>query len=75
MSSSNDDAAQTYKVLVNFEEQYSFWPTLKKELPAGWRDTGIEGTKEFCAVYVEKNWTDMRPLSLRKQMEAETACD
>lgn len=56
------------KVLVNNEEQYSFWPEWK-EIPKGWKDTGFSGTKEECGKYVNKVWTDMRPLSLRKRME------
>ena len=65
----NEEDTQCYKVLVNIEEQYSFWPSFKKEIPSGWRETGKEGTKEECGAYVSKVWTDMRPLSLRKQME------
>lgn len=65
----DEDETQTYKVLVNIEEQYSFWPTFKKEIPPGWRETAIEGTKEVCRAYVREVWTDMRPLSLRRQME------
>lgn len=56
------------KVLVNAEEQYSFWPEWK-EIPKGWKDTGFLGTKEEAGEYVKKVWTDMRPLSLRKWME------
>ncbi len=56
------------KVLVNAEEQYSFWPEWK-EIPNGWKDTGFLGTKEEAGEYVNKVWTDMRPLSLRKWME------
>ncbi len=63
------EETQTFKVLVNIEEQYSFWPSFKKEIPFGWKETGIEGTKEVCAAYVDEVWTDMRPLSLRRQME------
>jgi MbtH protein len=73
MSSNEKDDTQIYKVLVNIEEQYSFWPSFKKEIPFGWRETGIEGPKEICATYVEQVWTDMRPLSLRKQMEMDTS--
>ena len=68
MSENDENEIQTYKVLVNIEEQYSFWPIFKKEIPPGWRETGIEGTKEICGTYVREVWTDMRPLSLRKQM-------
>lgn len=56
-----------YKVLVNGEEQYSLWPDYK-EVPAGWREAGKQGSKADCLAFVEANWTDMRPLSLRQKM-------
>jgi MbtH protein len=56
------------KVLVNHEEQYSLWPDFL-DVPAGWKDTGVAGTKDECLAYVDEVWTDMRPLSLRKQMQ------
>jgi MbtH protein len=57
-----------YRAVVNHEEQYSIWPA-KKQIPAGWRDAGKVGTKDECLDYIEQIWTDMRPLSVRKQME------
>jgi uncharacterized protein YbdZ (MbtH family) len=57
-----------YKVVVNHEEQYSIWPT-DRENPLGWKDVGKSGPKAECLAYIEEVWTDMRPLSLRKQME------
>jgi MbtH protein len=62
------DDATIYKVVVNHEEQYSIW-FADRELPAGWKDAGKEGAKEECLTYVEQVWKDMRPLSLRKQMD------
>lgn len=62
----------TYKVVVNHEEQYSIWPA-HKENPNGWRDAGMTGDKADCLEYVKTVWTDMRPLSLRKQMEERAA--
>ena len=62
-----DDRKELFIVLVNEEEQYSFWPK-GLDIPKGWRHTGTEGTKEECGAYVKSVWTDMRPLSLRKQM-------
>ncbi|HYF62437.1 MAG TPA: MbtH family protein [Herpetosiphonaceae bacterium] len=59
-----------YKVVINHEEQYSIWPT-DRENPAGWNDAGKEGTKDECLAWIKEVWTDMRPLSLRKQMEEE----
>jgi MbtH protein len=61
-----------YKVVVNHEEQYSIWPA-DRENALGWNDAGKSGTKQECLDYVKEVWTDplLRPLSLRKKMEAE----
>jgi len=68
----NDDRIE-YQVLVNHEEQYSLWPTFK-EIPNGWSQVGPIGRKQQCLDYVEEVWTDMRPLSVRRQLaEAEAA--
>jgi MbtH protein len=69
MFSDDPEDKTTYKVVVNHEEQYSIWPS-DRENPAGWRDAGKSGTKAECLAYVKEVWTDMRPLSLRKQMDA-----
>ena len=58
-----------YKVVINDEEQYSIWPA-SRENPLGWRDAGKSGTKEECLAYIKDVWTDMRPLSLRREMDA-----
>jgi MbtH protein len=58
----------TFTVVVNHEEQYSIW-FADREMPLGWRDTGKSGSKEECLSHIEQVWTDMRPLSLRHQME------
>ncbi|WP_420130154.1 MbtH family protein [Longimicrobium sp.] len=58
----------TYRVVVNHEEQYSIYAA-DRELPAGWRDAGVTGTREACLAHVETVWTDMRPASLRARME------
>ncbi|MDX1642892.1 MAG: MbtH family NRPS accessory protein [Thermoanaerobaculia bacterium] len=54
-----------YRVVVNHEEQYSIWP-LERELPAGWKELDKNGSKDECLAYIEEVWTDMRPLSLRR---------
>jgi MbtH protein len=59
---------RVYKVVVNHEEQYSIW-LADRENALGWHDAGKSGTKEECLAYIKDVWTDMRPLSLRKQME------
>ena len=62
------DERTIYKVVVNHEEQYSIWPA-DRENPLGWDDAGRTGTKDECTEYIREVWTDMRPLSLRRQME------
>jgi MbtH protein len=63
-----EDESAIYTVVVNHEEQYSIWPEYKK-IPSGWRAVGKTGPKAECLAYINEVWTDMRPLSLRKQME------
>lgn len=58
-----------YQVVVNHEEQYALWPAAR-ELPAGWRAEGTAGTKQACLDRIAAVWTDMRPLSLRRAMDA-----
>jgi MbtH protein len=53
-----------YQVVVNDEEQYSVWP-VGRAVPAGWTATGPAGTEDECAAYIDRVWTDMRPLSMR----------
>ncbi|NJO81149.1 MAG: MbtH family NRPS accessory protein [Cyanobacteria bacterium RM1_2_2] len=57
-----------YFVVINEEEQYSIWPDYR-EIPFGWRAVGKSGLKQECLEYIKEVWTDMRPLSLRRQME------
>lgn len=56
-----------YMVLVNGEEQHSLWPTFK-EIPNGWHRIGPVGNKAVCLAYIDKNWTDITPLSVRQRM-------
>lgn len=66
MSEERDDTT-IYSVVVNHEEQYSIWPA-DRENPLGWTSVGKTGPKAECLEYIKEVWTDMRPLSLRKQM-------
>ena len=67
-----DDEDGRFYVLVNDEDQHSLWPTFA-EVPAGWRVVFGEESRAACVEYVEKNWTDMRPKSLREAMAADEA--
>ncbi|MFL6120969.1 MbtH family protein [Actinophytocola sp.] len=64
-----DDDDRMFQVVVNHEEQYSIWP-VGRDIPPGWRADGPNGPKAECLAYIEEVWTDMRPLSLRREMEA-----
>ena len=61
-----------FKVVLNHEEQYSIWP-VDRENALGWNDAGKSGTTAECLAYIKEVWTDMRPLSLRKKMEAQAS--
>jgi len=71
MQDSEQEDATVYKVVVNHEEQYSIWPADRDNAP-GWGDVGKQGSKEECLAYIREVWTDMRPLSLRRQMDEAT---
>lgn len=67
MSEHREDETR-YRVVRNHEEQYSIWPAERENAP-GWHDAGPTGTREECLAYIERVWTDMRPLSLRRRMD------
>lgn len=69
---SQDQDTRTYQVVVNEEAQYSIWHA-GRPLPAGWRGLDVTGTKEACLSHIEAVWTDMRPLTLRRRMDAAAA--
>jgi len=66
---STDETDRRFTVVLNDEEQYSIWWS-DRDLPAGWRSGGFEGTRDECLAHIDDVWTDMRPLSLRRQMAA-----
>lgn len=68
MSMEEKEDLTVYKVVLNHEEQYSIWPA-DRENALGWREAGKSGLKAECLAFIKEVWTDMRPLSLRKQME------
>ena len=53
-----DDDERTYQVVVNDEEQYSIW-LADRELPAGWREAGREGTKVEVLAWIDEVWTEV----------------
>jgi len=65
-----DDPNTRFCVVINNEQQYSIWPDYK-EIPGGWSEAGMQGSKEDCLAYIKEHWTDMRPQSLRDAMAAQ----
>ncbi|GIL25117.1 MbtH family protein [Actinocatenispora comari] len=59
----DDDAS--YLVLANDEDQHSLWPA-EIAVPDGWRIVLAASSRADCLAYVERNWTDLRPASLRR---------
>jgi MbtH protein len=72
MYSDDEEVPQIYIVLVNEEEQYSLWLS-HKDIPTGWTNVGFSGTKGECMEYVDKIWTDITPLSVRKRLAEQRA--
>ncbi|BAX93507.1 MbtH family protein [Mycobacterium shigaense] len=64
-----DDENGTFFVLVNDEEQHSLWPTFS-DVPDGWRVVYGEAARAECLDFIEQNWPDIRPKSLRDAVEA-----
>ncbi|HEY6316011.1 MAG TPA: MbtH family protein [Streptosporangiaceae bacterium] len=69
MSNPFEDENGVFLILVNDEGQHSLWPEYI-EVPAGWRTVHGPDSRSACLEYVERNWTDMRPSSLARKMDA-----
>lgn len=67
MNTHDQEDTTIYKVVVNYEQQYSIYP-VERANPLGWNDAGKTGLKSECLAYIKEVWTDMRPLSLRLRM-------
>lgn len=72
MTEDERDQNTIYKAVMNDEEQYSIWPADRENAP-GWKDAGFQGLKAECLSYIKEVWTDMRPLSLRRKMDAQSS--
>lgn len=59
-----EDEEGRYLVLVNDEEQHALWPA-DLAVPAGWHIALQAAPRRACLEYVEANWTDLRPVSVR----------
>ncbi|MGP9503254.1 MbtH family protein [Specibacter sp. AOP5-B1-6] len=64
-----DNDEGVFLVLCNAEQQHSLWPEFIP-VPLGWRTIHGPDSKTACDDYIERHWTDLRPLSLREQIRA-----
>jgi uncharacterized protein YbdZ (MbtH family) len=69
-----DYAEGSFFVLVNDEEQHSLRPVFA-DVPAGWRVVYGEAARGDCLDYIDQNWPDIRPRSLRERLAAGRAFD
>ena len=61
-------------VLIKDVDQHSLWPVFA-DVPAGWWVVYGEADGAACMDYIEQNWPDMRPKSLRQTLAAGRAID
>lgn len=64
-----DDSEGTFLVLVNDERQHSLWPEFAA-VPPGWDVVLGASTRAVALAYVDAHWTDLRPASLRRVLDA-----
>ncbi|WP_167472920.1 MbtH family NRPS accessory protein [Nocardia arthritidis] len=57
-----------YVVVRNDEEEYSIWAA-GRAVPAGWEVVGDPRPREECLVHICEIWTDLRPVSLRRNTQ------
>lgn len=62
-----DDERGTFRVLVNHEGQHSLWPDFAP-VPGGWTSQHGPSGREDCLQYVEENWRDIAPMSLKQSI-------
>ena len=65
-----DDENGTFSVLVNDEGQHSLWPVFAA-IPAGWTVVLPATDRASCLEYIDREWTDLRPRSLREALARE----
>ena len=70
MTNPFDNAEGSFLALINEEGQFSLWPEFA-EVPAGWTIAHGPTDRASCVEHIEENWTDMRPLSLVREMESQ----
>jgi MbtH protein len=61
-----DDEHGSFYALVNSDGQYSLWPGFAS-VPAGWTVAFGTDARAACLEFIERSWSELRPLSLGAQ--------
>ncbi|MFF9642529.1 MbtH family protein [Kitasatospora aureofaciens] len=69
-----DDPDGRFLALVNDENQHSLWPAFL-EVPAGWRISHPEDSRQACLDHIGERWTDVRTRSLVEALAAQEQSD
>jgi MbtH protein len=69
-----DETTGLHHVVVNHERQFSVWPA-GQAVPAGWSPVGVTSTLDSCLSYIDREWTDLRPHSLRASGPVQPVAD
>lgn len=69
MSVDEGEEVRPFSVVVNDEGQYSIWPLDGQPL-RGWLAVGAAKSKSECLSDIETLWTDMRPASVARYLDA-----
>lgn len=67
MTNPFDNENGIFIVLVNNEGQHTLWPTVI-DVPAGWITVHEPASRQVCLDYISQTWTDVRLISLLKQL-------
>jgi MbtH protein len=70
MTNPFDNPDGSFFALVNDEGQYSLWPAYI-DIPDGWQVVFGQDGRQACLDYINEHWTDMRPASLVREMDAQ----
>ena len=70
MTNPFDNPDGSFFALVNDEGQYSLWPA-HIDIPDGWQVVFGQDGRQACLDYINEHWTDMRPASLVREMDAQ----
>ncbi len=62
-----EDPDGRFVVVANDDDQHSIWPTFM-DVPDGWRVVHDEDSRSRSLAYVDQNWPDIRPRSLRARL-------